>query len=52
MSPFQPKPRGRGLNILMWAIIVIVTIATVIFCIWASAQPRTHSIWDPNPISQ
>ena len=52
MSPLQPKPMRRGLNILMWGIIAIFTIATVIFCIWASKQPRTHSIWAPDTISQ
>ena len=42
----------RGLNILMWAVIAIFTIATVIFCIWAGQQPRAHSIWAPETISQ
>jgi hypothetical protein len=51
MTPPNPDPMRRSsniANILMWAIIAIFTIATAVFCIWASKQPAPpHSIWAP-----
>jgi hypothetical protein len=36
----------RGVNISIWAVIVILTISTAAWVVWASRQPRTNSIWD------
>jgi len=36
------------LNILAWVVIVLLFIGTVVWMIWASHQPATHSIWAPD----
>lgn len=37
----------KSLNILAWIVIGLLWVATAIWTIWASHQPRTESIWGP-----
>jgi hypothetical protein len=37
----------KALNILAWALIAVLFVATAIWTEWGSHQPRTHSIWAP-----
>jgi hypothetical protein len=38
----------RSLNILLWAVILLLFVGTGIWMVWASQQARTHSIWAPD----
>jgi hypothetical protein len=38
------RPRAV-MNILAWALIVGLTVATLVWTVWASHQPRPHSTW-------
>ena len=38
----------KTLNILAWIIIGLLFVATCFWTVWASHQPRTHSVWAPD----
>jgi len=38
----------RSLHILAWVVIALLFVGTGIWTVWASHQPRTHSIWAPD----
>jgi len=37
--------RVRAVNILSWVLIAVLAVATLLWTVWASHQPRTHSTW-------
>lgn len=40
------KPRFRAvINILAWVLIAGLAISTLLWTVWASHQPRPHSVW-------
>ncbi len=42
--------RVRGMmNILCWVLIALLAVATLSWTVWASHQPRPHSIWGEPP---
>ena len=44
--PRNSNSRVRGvMNVLAWALIAALTVATLVWTVWASHQPRPHSVW-------
>ena len=41
-------PVRNRFNLLIWAVILLLVIGTCVLMLWASDQPRPHSVWAPD----